>query len=88
MVATIVAIEAVFLACLSWTVAVLAAWPITAGIGRLLTATLFPDGMRVLLAPGAVAGWFAIALALSLVASVGPALNASRRSVREAVSYE
>ena len=88
MVGAIVVIEAVFVAAIAWAMAVLAAWPITAAVGAFLTAAIFRDGIAIVLAPAAVAGWLGISTALALVSSLAPAVRASRRSIREAVSYE
>jgi hypothetical protein len=88
MVAGIVVIEAVFVAVLAWALAVLAAWPLTALIGSFLTAALFRNGLDITLALAGIAGWLGISIALAFVSSLVPAVSASRRSVREAVSYE
>ena len=88
MVGAIVVIEAVFVAAIAWAMAVLAAWPITAAVGAFLTAAIFRDGIDIVLAPAGVAGWLGISTALALVSSLAPAVRASRRSIREAVSYE
>jgi putative ABC transport system permease protein len=88
MVGGIVVVEAVFVAAISWVLAVLAAWAITAGVGRLVTAALFPGGLDVIVPAAGVLGWLGIATTLSVVSSLAPAARASRRPVREAVSYE
>jgi len=89
MIGGIVVIEAVFVAVLSWVLAVIAAWPIIAGVGNMLTLVLFRGrGFDITFAPAGVLGWLAIASALSVISSLVPAMSASRRSVREAISYE
>ncbi len=84
----IVMIEAAFVAGLSWVLAVAAAWPITAAIGRLLTGTLFRRRFDVAFSMPGIAAWLAIAIGLALASSVVPAMSACRRSVRDAISYE
>jgi putative ABC transport system permease protein len=88
MVGGIVVVEAVFVAVISWVLAVPAAWAITTGVGRLVTAALFPGGLDVIVPAPGVLGWLGIATTLSAVSSLAPAVGASRRPVREAVSYE
>ena len=88
MVGTIVVIEAVFVTVLAWALAVAVSWPLTFGIGRLLAVALFRNGLEVWLAPAAVVIWLGFSAALALVSSLAPAVSASCRSVREAISYE
>jgi putative ABC transport system permease protein len=88
----IVVIEAVFVVVIAWILGVAGAWPITAALGALMSSLMslvkMRGGMVVALSPVAVFGWLAIAVALAAVSSVAPAISASRRSVREAISYE
>jgi putative ABC transport system permease protein len=92
MVGGIVVIEAVFVVVLAWILGVVGAWPITAALGKLMSSLMslvkMRGGMVVSLSPVAVFGWLAIVVALAAVASLAPAMSASRRSVREAISYE
>ena len=87
-VAGIVVVEAVFVAPLACLVAVLAAWPITAGLGAFVTAALLRGGLDVTLSLPGIFGWLALSTALSVVASLAPAASTSRRSIREEISYE
>jgi ABC-type antimicrobial peptide transport system permease subunit len=88
----IVVIEAMFVVVLAWVLGVMGAWPITAALGALMSSLLslvkMQGGMVVALSPVAVFGWLAIVVAGAAVASLAPAISASRRSVREAISYE
>jgi putative ABC transport system permease protein len=88
MVGGIVVVEAVFLAVLAWGLAVLAAWPVSDLVGRFLTAALFPRGLDIAFARAGIVGWLVISTALAVLSSLVPAVSASRRPVREAVSYE
>ena len=92
MVGGIVVLEAVFVVVIAWGLGVLLAWPITAALGTLMSSLLtlikVRSGVLVSLAPAAVAGWLGIAVALAVVSSLAPAWSASRRSIREAISYE
>jgi putative ABC transport system permease protein len=88
----IVVIEAMFVVVLAWMLGIAGAWPITSALGALMSSLLslvkMQGGMVVSLSPVAVFGWLAIVGAVAAVASLAPAINASRRSVREAISYE
>lgn len=88
-VAGIVVVEAVFVALLACLVALLAAWPITAGLGAFVTAACLRGGLDVTLSLPGIFGWLALSTALSVVASLAPAATStSRRSIREEISYE
>ena len=87
-VAGIVVVEAVFVALLACLVALLAAWPITAGLGAFVTAALLRGGLDVTLSLPGIFGWLALSTALSVVASLAPAVSTSSRSIREEISYE
>lgn len=84
----IVVIEAVFVALLAWLAALLAAWPITAGLGAFVTAAFLRGGLDITLSVPGIFGWLALSTALSVVASLAPAVSTSRRSIPEEISYE
>jgi putative ABC transport system permease protein len=88
----IVVIEAVFVVVLAWMLGVAGAWPITAVLAALMSSLLtqikMQGGMVAWLSPMAIVGWLAIVVMVATVASLAPAISASRRSVREATSYE
>jgi ABC-type antimicrobial peptide transport system permease subunit len=86
-VAGIVVIEAVFIVVLAWMLGVIGAWPITAALGALMT-NLMAVVKVVSLSAASVFGWLAITVVLAAIASLVPAISASRRSVREAIGYE
>jgi len=92
MVGGIVVVEAVFVVVLAWILGVIGSWLITAALGKLMSGLMSLVKMRgsmvVSLSPVAVFGWLAIVVALAAGASLAPAISASRRSVREAISYE
>jgi putative ABC transport system permease protein len=88
MVGGIVVLEAVFVAAIAWAVALAASWGLTAAVGTLFPSSLFRDGLRVTLSREGTFGWLAISATLAVASSLVPALSASRRSIREAVSYE
>jgi putative ABC transport system permease protein len=92
MVGGIVVLEALFVVVIAWGLGVLLAWAITATLGKLMSGLLtlikVRSGALVVLSPVAVVGWLAIAAVLAVVSSIAPAWSASRKSIREAISYE
>jgi ABC-type antimicrobial peptide transport system permease subunit len=92
MVSGIVVVEALFVVVLAWALGLVVAWLLTAALGTLMSELMalakMQGGLVVSLAPAAVVGWLGVASALALLASAVPALNASKRSIREAISYE
>jgi putative ABC transport system permease protein len=87
-VAGIVIVENVFVALVSWLVALIAAWAITAGVLRAVASVLFRGGLVIRLAPAGILGWLLVSASLAGLASLVPALTTSRRSIREAIRYE
>jgi putative ABC transport system permease protein len=83
----IVVTEGAVVALLSWALAALAAWPVSAGIGNLLVTVMFKNGLDFHFEWRGVLIWLAISLTLAALASFLPAWHASRRSVREALGY-
>jgi putative ABC transport system permease protein len=92
MVSGIVILEALFVVVLAWGLGLIVAWLLTTALGTLMSSlmalTKMQGGLVVSLAPAAVLGWLGVAAALAVLSSVVPALTASRRSIREAISYE
>jgi putative ABC transport system permease protein len=87
-VAAIVATEAIASAVVSSAIAEAAAWGVTTGLGRLFAVAIFRGRFDLAFPAAGPAAWLAIAIVLSIAASLVPAIGASRRSVREAVNYE
>ena len=80
--------EAALLAMLSWLLAIAVAWPLSALLGRFLTAILFRRGLSVTFSLPGVLAWLAIVATVGVAASIIPAWSAARRPIREAISYE
>jgi putative ABC transport system permease protein len=87
-VAGIVFVENVFVTLVSWVLALVAAWAIAAGAERAIGSVLFRGSFGVAVAPAGVLAWLVVSGALATLASLGPAFTTSRRSIREAISYE
>lgn len=76
--------EGLFVAGLSWIVAIIASLPFIYGIGR-LGASIFGMPLPFILSLQAALIWLGLVVAISLIASTIPAFRASRLVVREAL---
>ena len=84
----IVITEGVVIGALGWSLATLAAWPVSKAIGDLLVKLMVKVGLDFMFEPGGPMIWLGVSLCLGAVASFLPAWHASRRPVREAIGYE
>jgi putative ABC transport system permease protein len=80
--------EGVFLGVLSWLIAVPVSYPGARIFGNLVGLALLKRPLHFSYSVGAVQLWLAIVVVLSTLASLWPALRATRVSVREALAYE
>ena len=80
--------EGVVIGLLSWTIAVLFAWPVSKVLGDLLVRVMFRSGLDFTFEPLGVLIWMLVSISLSAAASFFPAWKASRVTVREALAYE
>jgi putative ABC transport system permease protein len=80
--------EGVVIGLLSWTIAVLLAWPVSTVLGNLLVKAMFRSGLDFTFEPLGVLIWMLVSISLSAAASFLPAWKASRVTVREALAYE
>jgi len=89
-VAQILVIEGMAVGTLGWLAAAAVAGPLSKLIGDSLLRVMFKTGSDVSVAaePAGVLVWLVVSLAGSALASLWPALQASRASVREALMYE
>ena len=77
-----------FLGVLSWLIAVPVSYPGARIFGNLVGLALLKRPLHFSYSVGAVQLWLAIVVVLSTLASLWPALRATRVSVREALAYE
>jgi putative ABC transport system permease protein len=87
-VAAMVVAEGLVAAMLGWAAAVAAAWPLGRGVGNLVSGLALQTRLDSAFEPRGAAIWLAVCVALGAFASILPAWNASRMSVREALDYE
>jgi len=80
--------EGVFTGALSWILALVLAVPLSSRVGLIVGSLSFRTPLPLVLSPAAMLLWLAIVISTATVASGYPAWQASRRTVREALSYE
>ena len=84
----IVIFEGVFIGLLSWAQGALLAAPISRLLSDAVGTLIVRDPLSYTFSIPGVAIWLGVVVAVSAAASLAPALNASRISVREALAYE
>jgi putative ABC transport system permease protein len=84
----IVLIEGVIMGVISWTVGMLLSWPISTFMSEQLGLALIKVPLSFQYSIGAAIVWFFVLQAVAIVASLGPARNAVRLTIREVLAYE
>jgi len=84
----IVVAEGVVVGLMSWALAALAAWPASKVVGDALVRVMFRSGLDFVFELRGLLIWLAVSLVLGAVASLLPAVRATRLTVREALAYE
>ena len=87
-IAMIIVGEGLVIGLLSWTIAALAAWPISKAVGDSLVGLLFRGGMDFVFEFRGLLIWLAVSFLLSSAATLLPAWRASRLTIRESLAYE
>jgi putative ABC transport system permease protein len=80
--------EGVLVGALSWLLAVPLSYPGARVFNHLVSTTLFQIPLDFDYSFGAMVGWLVIAVILSALASLWPAMKATQVSVQEALAYE
>jgi putative ABC transport system permease protein len=80
--------EGVLVGVLSWLLAVPLSYPVARLFNDMVSRTIFRVPLDFYYAVNGAVGWLAIAVVLSAVASLWPALKAAQVSVREVLAYE
>jgi len=83
-----VLVEGVLIGSLSWILASLAAFPISALMSDAISLSLFGSPTNFGFTPTGFIIWMVAVLVLSVLASVLPARNATRLTIREVLAYE
>ena len=80
--------EGIFIGVLSWLLAIVLSFPISNGLLTLVSLALTNSVMPLKYSPTGFWLWLLVILVLSSLASVIPARNASRLTIREVLAYE
>ncbi|MCV2369177.1 ABC transporter permease [Roseateles oligotrophus] len=80
--------EAVLIGLISFVLAMAAAWPLSAAMGDLLVGLMLGSVLDFRFDPSGIWIWLLISLGLAVMASIVPAWQASRTSVREAIACQ
>jgi putative ABC transport system permease protein len=84
----IVLVEGVVIGVLSWTIGMLISLPISSFMSEQLGLALIDIPLVFQYSIGAAVSWFFVLQGVALVASLGPARNAVRLTIREVLAYE
>ena len=79
--------EGIFIGLMSWVIAILLSIPLSLVIGNYLGQESFSVPLDLIISPVGVVGWLLVILIGSTVASVYPAFQASRLTIRETLAY-
>jgi putative ABC transport system permease protein len=77
--------EAVLVGAASWIASAILTVPVTAAIDSVLDRSGFLSA-RLVISPGAIAGWLAVVVAGSALAALAPARRAARLTVHDALA--
>lgn len=83
-----VMVEGMIIGTISWFLAAIASFPITLLLSRIISLAIFNSPSKFLLNPLGFFIWLGLVLILAAVASVLPARNAARLTIREVLAYE
>jgi len=86
MISLTVIAESVVTGLVSWGAAALVAWPVSKAVGNWLVSAMFQTSLDFHFEPIGLGVWLAVSAAIAIVASVLPAVRASRVTVREALA--
>jgi len=80
--------EGVVIGSISFVLAIILSIPITYGLSRIVSLAIFQTPIDVVFTYVGYAIWLGLVLVLSTVASILPARNAARLTIREVLAYE
>jgi putative ABC transport system permease protein len=83
-----VIVEGVLIGSISWVLGALLSFPITVLLSTIVSLAIFQTPIDIVFTPTRFIIWLALVLALSAAASVLPARNAARTTIREVLAYE
>jgi putative ABC transport system permease protein len=83
-----VMVEGMIIGLISWFLGAIFSFPITILLSRIISLAIFNSPSQFVLSPQGYFIWLALVLILSAFASVLPARNAARLTIREVLAYE
>jgi len=83
-----VIVEGVLIGSISWILGALLSFPITLLLSTIVSLAIFQTPIDIVFTPTGFIIWLGLVLALSAFASVLPARNAARTTIREVLAYE
>ncbi len=83
-----VIVEGLFVGLISWGMAVVLSIPFSYLLSGIVSRAIFNTPIEVIFTPTGFALWLALVAVLSVLASVLPARNAARLTIREVLAYE
>jgi putative ABC transport system permease protein len=84
----VVMVEGMTIGLISWLVGTLLAVPLGQLLSEALGVIIFQMPLHYVIAPDGIITWFVVVVAISAVATILPAHNASRLTVRQVLAYE
>ncbi len=84
----VVLVEGVLLGVVSWCLGAALSLPISQALSNAVGMTFFNFALNFRFSTGGLIAWLVISLGLAIVASVLPAWNASRLTIRDVLAYE
>ena len=83
-----VVIEGAMIGFISWLFAIVISLPISYGLLYIVAVSLVDSQLPLIITPQGYAIWLGVVMALSVIASMLPARNAARLTIREVLAYE
>jgi putative ABC transport system permease protein len=84
----IVIVEGLLIGLISWAVGTVLAYPLSKGLTDMVGNSILRSPLSYTFSTSGMLLWLALAMVLASLASLLPARNASRISVREVLAYE
>jgi len=84
----LVIVEGLVIGIISYAVAVLVSFPITSLLSNVISVAIFNSPAKMTLTATGFLSWLGLVAVLSVVASLVPARNATRLTIREVLAYE
>ncbi len=83
-----VVIEGVIIGLITWVLAIGVSFPISAALLNIISTSMMGSSMELVFTAQGIVYWLGVVIGLSFFASILPARNASRLTIREVLSYE